>query len=160
MTTPLKARVVLADDHALLREAVRALFDAQPDFEVVAEVDDGAEAVQVTLRTPVDLAVLDISMPKLTGIDAARHITEHRPDTRVVMLTMHDSEDLLFRALKAGASGYVVKSAAGKDLIAAARGALRGEVFLYPREMRAGRGTPRRAGRRGPPRRGPCRQPT
>lgn len=137
MTTPLKARVLVADDHALLREAVRGLLDGQPDFEVVAEADDGAEAVQSALRHDVDLAVLDISMPKLTGIDAARHITEQRPGTRVIMLTMHDSEDLLFRALKAGASGYVVKSAAGKDLVEAARGALRGEVFLLPREMRA-----------------------
>ena len=135
MTTPLKARVLLADDHALLREAVRGLLDGQPDFEVVAEADDGAEAVQAALREDVDLAVLDISMPKVTGIDAARHITEQRPGTRVIMLTMHDSEDLLFRALKAGASGYVVKSAAGKDLVEAARGALRGEVFLLPREM-------------------------
>lgn len=137
MTTPLKARVLVADDHALLREAVRGLLDGQPDFEVVAEADDGADAVQAALHEDVDLAVLDISMPKLTGIDAARHITEQRPGTRVIMLTMHDSEDLLFRALKAGASGYVVKSAAGKDLVEAARGALRGEVFLLPREMRA-----------------------
>ncbi len=137
MTVPLKARVLIADDHVLIREALAAVIDAQPDFQIVAHANDGAEAIAAALSDHIDLALLDISMPKVSGIDAARHIAEHRPDTRVVFLTMHETEDLLFRALQAGASGYVVKSAATGDLIEAARAALRGEVLLYPREMRA-----------------------
>jgi DNA-binding NarL/FixJ family response regulator len=137
MSTPLTARVLIADDHVLLREALAAVIDDQPDFDVVAQADDGAAAIELALREDIDLALLDISMPKLTGIDAARHISAHRPATRVVFLTMHEDTDLLYQALRAGASGYVVKSAGTHELIEAARAALRGRVVLYPREMRA-----------------------
>lgn len=136
MATPLKARTLLADDHAILREAVRTTLDAQPDFEVIAQAADGAEAIALALEHEIDLVVMDISMPRVTGIDAARRIVEHRPATRIVFLTMHEREDLLFQALQAGASGYVVKSAAPADLLDAARAALRGETFLYPRDLR------------------------
>lgn len=137
MTTPLKARVVLADDHAVLRESLASVLEAEPDFTVVAQVGDGAAALQEVLRTEVDLALLDISMPKMTGIDVALHIAEQRPATRVVFLTMHDREDLLYRALETGASGYVLKSTAVAELVEAARAALRGEVILRPAHLRA-----------------------
>jgi DNA-binding NarL/FixJ family response regulator len=136
VTTPLKARVLLADDHAVLLESLAAALDAEPDFEVVAQERDGAAALDAALRLDVHLALLDISMPGMNGIDVARHVAEHRPEVRVVFLTMHDSEDLLFRALSVGASGYVLKSAAVSDLLEASRAALRGEVFLYPRDLR------------------------
>ena len=137
MTTPLKTRLVIADDHAIVRCGLRSLFDPQPDFEVVSQAQDGAEAVQCVLETGADHAVLDISMPRKTGLSAAREITERRPDTRVLMLSMHDSEQYFFEALKAGASGYVLKSAADRDLVEACRAAMRGEPFLYPEAVTA-----------------------
>jgi DNA-binding NarL/FixJ family response regulator len=130
-------RILLADDHALVRHGLRLTLDAEADLEVVAEVSDGAEAVQSALRVPIDLAVLDVTMPRLTGIQAARQITEQRPDVRVLILSMHDNEQFFFEALRAGASGYVLKSAAQEDLVAACRGAMRGEPFLYPKGVAA-----------------------
>ncbi len=134
---PLKARILLADDHAVVRRGLRLVLDAEPDLEVVAEAGDGAEAVERELDADVDLAVLDISMPRLTGLQAARQLTERAPDVRVLILSMHDSEQYLFEALRAGASGYVVKSAADRDLIEACRATLRGEPFLYPAGVKA-----------------------
>lgn len=130
MTVPLKARTLIADDHTLMREGVRAVLDAQPDFDVVAEAADGAEAVGLALRTDIDLAILDVSMPRMTGVHAAGEIARHRPAVKILILTMHESEQLFYDALRAGAAGYVVKSAAGVDLVEAARAALRGELFL------------------------------
>jgi DNA-binding NarL/FixJ family response regulator len=136
-STPLKARVLLADDHAIVRHGVRLIIDAQPDLEVVAEADDGAQAVELALRQPIDLAVLDVAMPRLTGLQAARHILEHRPGVRALILSMHDNEQFFFEALRAGASGYVLKTAAHSDLVAACRATLRGEPFIYPRAVTA-----------------------
>jgi DNA-binding NarL/FixJ family response regulator len=130
-------RILLADDHALVRHGLRLTLEAQADLEVVAEVSDGAEAVQSALRVPIDLAVLDVTMPRLTGIQAARQITEQRPDVRVLILSMHDNEQFFFEALRVGASGYVLKSAAQEDLVAACRAAMRGEPFLYPKGVAA-----------------------
>jgi DNA-binding NarL/FixJ family response regulator len=130
-------RILLADDHALVRHGLRLTLDAEADLEVVAEVSDGAEAVESALRVPIDLAVLDVTMPRLTGIQAARQITEQRPDVRVLILSMHDNEQFFFEALRAGASGYVLKSAAQEDLVAACRAAMRGEPFLYPKGVAA-----------------------
>jgi DNA-binding NarL/FixJ family response regulator len=130
-------RILLADDHALVRHGLRLTLDAEADLEVVAEVSDGAEAVQSALQVPIDLAVLDVTMPRLTGIQAARQITEQRPDVRVLILSMHDNEQFFFEALRAGASGYVLKSAAQEDLVAACRAAMRGEPFLYPKGVAA-----------------------
>jgi DNA-binding NarL/FixJ family response regulator len=130
-------RILLADDHALVRHGLRHTLDAEADLEVVAEVSDGAEAVESALRVPIDLAVLDVTMPRLTGIQAARQITEQRPDVRVLILSMHDNEQFFFEALRAGASGYVLKSAAQEDLVAACRAAMRGEPFLYPKGVAA-----------------------
>jgi DNA-binding NarL/FixJ family response regulator len=126
------ARVLLADDHALVRAGIRRILDGQPDLVVVAEASDGAEAIEQVLSRDVDLAVLDVSMPKLTGLQAARQMLAHRPGLRVLVLSMHDNEEFFFEALRAGASGYVLKSAAEQDLVAACRAALRGEAFLYP----------------------------
>jgi DNA-binding NarL/FixJ family response regulator len=130
-------RILLADDHAVVRHGLRLTLEAHADLRVVAEVSDGAEAVQTALQQPIDLAVLDVTMPRLTGIQAARQITEQRPDVVVLILSMHDNEQFFFEALRAGASGYVLKSAAHQDLVAACRAAMRGEPFLYPKGVAA-----------------------
>ena len=132
MPVPLVTRILIADDFALIREGLRKVLDAKPDLEVVAEAADGAEAVDKALREDVDLAVLDVSMPRMTGIQAAAELHKRKPELRIVMLSMHDSEQLLFEALKAGASGYVLKSGADKDIVDAVRAAMLGESFLYP----------------------------
>ena len=132
-----RARVLLADDHALVRQGLRLILEREGDLEVVAQASDGAEAIALALAEELDLAILDVSMPKLTGIQAARRLAEHRPDLRVLILSMHDNEEFFFEALRAGASGYVLKSAADEDLLAACRAALRGEPFLYPRAVDA-----------------------
>ena len=137
MSVPLVARVLLADDHRVVREGLRLVVDAQPDLKVVAEAGDGAEAVELALAGEIDLAILDVSMPRLTGLAAAREITRRVPAMRVLMLSMHEREEYFFEALKAGASGYVLKSAANHDLIEACRAALRGEPFLYPAAVTA-----------------------
>lgn len=125
-------RILLADDHALVRRGVRLILDQEPDLEVVAEAGDGAEAVEQARAHEVDLAVLDIAMPRMTGLQAARELAALKPDLRILMLTMHDNEQYFFQALKAGASGYVLKSVADRDLVAACRAAIRDEPFLYP----------------------------
>lgn len=132
MTTPLKTRVLLADDHALVRSGLRLVLDAAPDLDVVAEASDGAEAIDKALSDGVDLAILDVSMPHLTGLQAAAELHRRRPGLRVLILSMHDNEQYFFEALKAGASGYVLKSAANRDLVEACRATMRGEPFLYP----------------------------
>jgi DNA-binding NarL/FixJ family response regulator len=132
VTTPLKTRVLLADDHALVRSGLRMVLDAQPDIEVVVEAGDGAEAVQKAMVAEIDLAILDVSMPRLTGLQAASELHRRRPELRVLILSMHDNEQYFFEALKAGASGYVLKSAANRDLVEAVRASMRGEPFLYP----------------------------
>jgi DNA-binding NarL/FixJ family response regulator len=134
----MSARVLLADDHAMVRRGLRLVLDAEPDLTVVAEAADGVEALEV-LRTgaTVDLAVLDVSMPRMTGLQAAAELIALRPELRVLMLSMHDNEQYLFEALKAGASGYVLKTAADRDLVEACRAALRGEPFLYPSAIAA-----------------------
>lgn len=125
-------RILLADDHALVRAGIRRILDAEPDLTVVAEAADGAEAVELASSTSPDLAVLDISMPRMTGLQAAREISGRALSVRILMLSMHDDEQYFFSALKAGACGYVLKSAADEDLVAACRAAVRGESFLYP----------------------------
>ena len=137
MSVPLRARVLLADDHAMVRRGLRLILDAEPDLSVVAEAGDGAEAVEQALRHDIDLAVLDITMPLRTGLQAAREIARRRPDTRILILSMHDNEEYLFEALGVGAAGYVLKSAVDTDLVNACRAALRGEAFLYPAAVNA-----------------------
>lgn len=131
MATP-RIRILLADDHALVRRGLRLILDTEPDLVVVAEASDGFEAVDAADPEKVDLAILDIAMPRMTGIQAAREISRRAPAIRILMLSMYDNEQYLFESLKAGASGYVVKSVADQDLMEACRAAMRGEPFLYP----------------------------
>ena len=132
MPIPLVTRILIADDFAVVRSGLRRLLDAKPDLEVVAEAADGHEAVEKALADDVDLAILDVSMPRMTGIQAAAELHKRKPELRVLMLSMHDSEQFLFEALKAGASGYVLKSGADTDIVDACRAAMRGDSFLYP----------------------------
>lgn len=132
MSSPLKIRILLADDHALVRRGLRMLLDSQPDLEVVDEAGDGFEAVERALQPDVDLATLDVTMPRMTGLAATRELMRQRPALRVLILSMHENEQFLYEALKAGASGYVLKSSADRDLVEACRAAMRGEPFLYP----------------------------
>jgi DNA-binding NarL/FixJ family response regulator len=125
-------RILLADDHGMVRRGLRLVLEAEPDLEVVAEAADGADAVAAGLREEIDLAVLDVAMPQLTGLQAARELARHREGMRILMLSVHDSEQYLYEALKAGASGYVLKSGADTDLVDACRAVMRGEPFLYP----------------------------
>jgi DNA-binding NarL/FixJ family response regulator len=124
-------RILLADDHALVRRGVRLILEGEPDLAVVAEAGDGAEAVALAREHQIDLAILDVAMPRMTGLQAAREISRRQPATRILLLSMYDSEQYFFEALKVGASGYVLKSVADEDLIEACRSALRGEPFLY-----------------------------
>jgi DNA-binding NarL/FixJ family response regulator len=137
MTIPLKTKILVADDHPIVLNGLRMVLNAQADLEVVAEASDGEQAVQAALTEDIHLAILDISMPRKTGLQAAREITHRRPEVRVLMLSMHDNEQYLFEAIKAGASGYVLKSAVDRDLVEACRSAMRGEPFLYPGAVRA-----------------------
>ncbi|NYG60644.1 DNA-binding NarL/FixJ family response regulator [Nocardioides daedukensis] len=126
------ARILLADDHALVRRGVRMILEQEPDLVVVAEAGDGAEAVQLLRTTEVDLVILDVAMPRMTGLQAAREIARRREPPRMLMLSMHDNEQYFFESLRVGASGYVLKSVADRDLVDACRAALRGDSFLYP----------------------------
>jgi DNA-binding NarL/FixJ family response regulator len=128
----LKTRILLADDHAVVRRGLRMVLEAQPDLVVVAEAGDGAEALSHGLEADIDLAVIDIAMPRMTGLHAARELHRRRPKLRILMLSMHQNERYLYEALEAGAVGYVPKSVADRDLVEAIRAAMRGEKFLYP----------------------------
>jgi DNA-binding NarL/FixJ family response regulator len=116
----------------MVRDGLRALLEANPDLRVAAEASDGREAVDRALNEDLDLAILDVTMPRLTGLQAAREISQHRPDVRTLILSMHHNEQFLFESVRVGASGYVLKSSAGKDLVGACRAALNGEPFIYP----------------------------
>ncbi len=137
MTVALKSGVLIADDHGLVRDGLRMMVDTAPDLEVVAVAGDGVEAVEQGLDRAVDLALLDVAMPRRTGLQAARELTRQRPELRVLMLSMYDLFDYFLEAVKAGASGYVLKTAADRDLVEACRAALRGETFLYPEVVRS-----------------------
>jgi DNA-binding NarL/FixJ family response regulator len=130
--TPLQTRILLADDHAVVRRGLRLVLDAEPDLQIAAEAANGLEALALALREDIDLAVLDVAMPGLTGLQVARELSTRRPELRSLLLSMHDSEQYLFEALRAGASGYVLKADADHTLIEACRAAMRGEPFLYP----------------------------
>lgn len=137
MTTPLRTRVLLADDHALVRSGLRTVLESEPDIEVVAEAVDGRDAVEKGLTSEVDLAILDVSMPRMTGLQATVELLRRRPGLRVLILSVHDSEQYFFEALKAGASGYVLKTSANRDLVEACRASMRGEPFMYPAAVTA-----------------------
>ena len=132
MPIPLVTRILVADDHPIVRSGLKKVIDAQPDMEVVAETEDGAEAVKKALTEDVHLAILDVSMPKTTGIQAADELHKRKPELKLLMLSMYDSEQFLFESLRAGASGYVLKSNADQDIVEAVRRTMRGQSFLYP----------------------------
>jgi DNA-binding NarL/FixJ family response regulator len=125
-------RIVIADDHGVVRSGLKLLLDRQSDIEVVAEAEDGIEALETVIAQKPDVVILDVAMPRMTGLQATHEIKKQVPDTQVLILSMHDDERYLYEALRAGASGYVLKSAAGEDLLDAVRAAARGEPFLTP----------------------------
>lgn len=127
-----KIRVLLADDHAIVREGVKMILIKEPDIEVVGEASDGQEALDLVDRLKPGVVVMDISMPGMSGIEATQHVRERYPGVNVLALTMHEDESYVFKLLRAGASGYVLKRAAAQDLVQAVRAAAKGEAFLYP----------------------------
>jgi DNA-binding NarL/FixJ family response regulator len=122
--------ILVADDHGIVRSGLKMLIERQEGMRVVAEADDGVAAVEAALKTQPDVAVLDVAMPRMTGIQATREIKSRCPDTSVLLLSMYDEERYLFEALQAGASGYVLKRAADEDLIEAVRSVAAGRPFL------------------------------
>lgn len=129
----LKIRVLLADDHTLLRQGMKRLLEAEEDMEIVGEAGEGLEAIHKAEQFRPDVAVLDYAMPGLTGPQAAVRIKQIEPKTKIIVLTMHDDEEYVEEALGAGASGYILKDAAANELIAAIRAVYRGETYLSPR---------------------------
>jgi DNA-binding NarL/FixJ family response regulator len=128
----MKRRLVLADDHQLLRAGLRSLLAKERDFEIVAEASDGRQAVELVTEHAPDLAILDIGMPNLNGIDATRQIRATVPRTKVIALSMHASAPFVSRMLEAGASGYLLKDSAYEELVKAIRAVLAGQVYLSP----------------------------
>ena len=127
-----KIEVLIVDDHAILRAGLRTLLNLQPDMEVVGEAAEGLEAVEKVKRLEPDVVLMDITLPGLEGLEVAKKLKKTHPDVKVLILTMHEDRRFLYSALKAGASGYVVKRAADTELIDAIRAAYRGDVFLHP----------------------------
>src|SRR5437588_6016377 len=123
-------RILVADDHGIVRAGIKLLLERQPNIEVVAEATDGVQAVEQALAVRPDLCILDVGMPRMTGLQAAREIRAHLPDAKVLILSMHDDEHYLFEALKAGASGHVLKREADQDLLGAIRAVAGGHAFL------------------------------
>lgn len=127
-----KIRVLLADDHILVREGTRELLERESDLEVVAEANDGEESVALAVKTHPDVALVDIAMPRLNGIEATRKIKELCPSTAVLVLTAYDDDQYVFALLEAGAAGYLLKNVRGRDLVEAVRAVHAGESVLHP----------------------------
>lgn len=125
-------RVLVVDDHTLFRQGIVGLLDSQPDIEVVGQASDAQGGMEAALRLLPDILLMDVSMPGVSGLDAASEIKDRCPSVRILILTIHDREDYLYRALRAGASGYVLKGADIHDLLTAVRTAHQGEIYLYP----------------------------
>jgi DNA-binding NarL/FixJ family response regulator len=130
-------RVLIADDHGIVRSGLRMMLESQEGIEVIAEAENGAQARDLAISEQPDLAILDVKMPELTGLEATRQIREKAPGVSVLILSMHDEDRYLFEALKAGASGYVLKRAADSDLMNAIHAVERGEPFLTPEAQQA-----------------------
>ncbi len=127
-----KIRIVVADDHAILREGIRALLNLYPDMTVIGEAEDGQQAIERVLELQPDVVLMDIAMPGLGGLEATLEIKKVSPQVKVLVLTQHDNREYLYRFLKAGAAGYVLKKAAGTELAAAIRAVHQGDAFLSP----------------------------
>lgn len=130
-------RILLADDHGIVRAGLRNLLNAEPDFEVVGEAGDGVQAFQLAVELRPDLVLLDVNMPNNGGIETLQRLKERFPAMYVLMLTVHEDESLLRKAIRAGASGYVIKRAAESDLIAAIRTVCQGDIYIHPAMTRA-----------------------
>jgi len=127
-----RIRVLVADDHAIVREGVRMILAKEPDIEVIGEAGDGQQALDLAATLRPQVVIMDISMPGMGGIEATQRLRAAQPDVQVLALTMHEDETYVFQLLRAGAAGYVLKRAAAQDLVQAVRAAARGEAFLYP----------------------------
>ena len=127
-----KVRVIIADDHAIVREGVRIILEGQPDIEVVGEATEGRDAINKALQLQPDVVIMDITMPGMSGLEATRQIKHQAPDIKILVLTMHESDEYFFQILNAGASGYFVKGGSSKELISALRAVYQGNVYLYP----------------------------
>ncbi|HEX6547046.1 MAG TPA: response regulator transcription factor [Bryobacteraceae bacterium] len=125
-------RILLADDHTIMRNGLRLLLERQSDFAVVAEAENGRQAVELAARENPDIVIMDIGMPVLNGIEAAKRISADQPRTAVVILSMHSDESYILRALKSGARGYLLKDSAEADLIGAVRAVAAGKAFFSP----------------------------
>ena len=132
-----KIRVLIADDHTIVRQGLVGILKASPDMEVVAEASDGNEAVEKSLKTKPDVVVLDVSMPRLSGIEAARRIHEALPAPRILVLTMHDDEEYILKMVRAGASGYLLKDGAASELLAGIRNLKAGKTHYGPHAAKA-----------------------
>lgn len=130
-------RVLIADDHTIFRSGLHLLLSSEPDLQVVGEAIDGHAAVEMAQQLGPDIILMDIGMPGLSGIEATRRIKASLPDTAILVLTMHRSDEYFFEMLEAGASGYILKGAATGDLISAVRTVARGEIYLYPSMARS-----------------------
>lgn len=132
-----KTRIVIVDDHTLIRQGIAGLLDSQPDLVVVGQAGDGRTGIELIAELRPDVAVLDVAMPGISGLDAARELQERCPEVAVLMLTIHDRDDYLFEALRAGAAGYVLKGADAQELLAALRSVRSGGVYLQPAAAKA-----------------------
>ena len=132
-----RMRVVVVDDHTLIRQGIVELLESQPDIEVVGQAGNGQDGIALAAELNPDVVLMDVSMPGISGLAAAKEIKSRQPDVAVLFLTIHDREDYLYQALRAGASGYVLKGADVNDLLAALRSAHRGEVYLSPAVAKA-----------------------
>ncbi|HTI14578.1 MAG TPA: response regulator transcription factor [Dictyobacter sp.] len=128
----MKIRILLADDHTILRAGLRMMLNAQPDMEVIGEAQDGRQAILEAQRLQPDIILMDITMPDLNGIEATRQIKRQIPDVKILVLTMHEHDEYVFQALRAGASGYMLKEAADTDLITAIHVIKCGQFYLSP----------------------------
>jgi len=125
-------RVLIADDHTIVRSGLTLLLSSEPDIQVVGEASDGAAAIEMAVRLRPDVVLMDIGMPDVNGVEATRQIKQRQPECAILVLTMHRSDEYFFEVLNAGASGYVLKGAETSELIQAVRAVARGDVFLYP----------------------------
>jgi two-component system, NarL family, response regulator LiaR len=131
---PKKIRIILADDHPLMRQAIRMWLEKQQDLEVIAEASDGREAIDIALKLQPDIVIMDISMPKINGLEATKEIVSRCPDTQVLVLTVHTDDEHIRGMLQAGISGYIFKNAPGEDIVRAVRSVYSGESVLIPNE--------------------------